>query len=308
MKAAIDAGGFVHCGVLSGALHEHSKFGSPEHHILVFAYDSIDGQDAFLFWDPDAAKSNIASTKSAANPQGWGEGFGVLFSRMGRLTTAFDDADLAAIDRHEKAKTFGDHTNETLRHCYQVYQLFTLPMRAAVKLHVKVLQPPVHASVDDMLNNAIAVFAARGVEVLEVSREILETPGTDMDKFQTLYIGEGKEATDEVVELHETLRADGRDFGVQPTDQEMVVAFVRTLVPASLGCSNHAPEKPGAVISSALAGEWTLAHEIGHVVGLDDVADETRLMFRSTAEIAPLPPALSDEDLATILDSPLVQV
>ncbi len=87
----------------------------------------------------------------------------------------------------------------------------------------------------------------------------------------------------------------------------MVIVFVRTLVPAAPGCASHQPDKPGAVLSSALAGEWTLAHEIGHVVGLGDVTDDSRLMFRSTAAIATLPPALSDDDVATILNSPLVE-
>lgn len=120
IKAALDAKAFVHCGLLSGASHERSAFPQPEHHVLVFGYDTINVQDAFVFWDPDTARSNIAST-------GWGFGFGVLFASATRLSTAFDDGDLTAIQRNKHADTFGDHVNDTRRHCYQVYFVQTLP-------------------------------------------------------------------------------------------------------------------------------------------------------------------------------------
>ena len=121
IKASLAARALVHCGLLSGASHEHSSFPQPEHHVLVFAHDVVNGQDAFVFWDPDAGRSNIAST-------GWGRGFGVLFVPGTRFSTAFDDADLTAIDRDSRnLQTFGDHLGDTRRHCYQVYFLQTLP-------------------------------------------------------------------------------------------------------------------------------------------------------------------------------------
>ena len=181
MRDALDAGG-SHCGVLSGALHDHSVFPKPEHHILVFAHDTVDGQDAFLFWDPDAAHSNISGT-------GWGDGFGVLFSRDGRLCTGVDDADLADVERTKGVKAKGNHLRDILRHSYQVYTLETLPLPARMKLHVKVLSPPARASVDEMLDRAVAFFGSNGLELIELSRETIETPGTDFDRFQMLFVG-----------------------------------------------------------------------------------------------------------------------
>lgn len=303
MRAALEKKGYVHCGVLSGAMHEHSKFPNPEHHILVIEHDTIDGQKAFLFWDPDAAHSNIAST-------GWGNGFGVLFSRDGRLCTGVDDADLADIDRLglPTNKTFGDHLRDTRRHCYQVYTVQTLPMRAALKLHVKVLSPPAHADVDDMLGRAREVFAASGLDLIELSRETV-SPGTDLDRFQTLFVGDGAddEPTPELVDLHATLR-DARDFGVGADPAEAVIAFVDTLVPAQRGCARHPLEQPGAVVSAALATPWTLAYEIGRILGLGASIAPGDLTFRSTAAIDDeAPPTLSDDNVESLLSSPLVE-
>lgn len=305
MKEALKKDAYVHCGVLSGALHEHSKFPQPEHHIIVFAHDTINGQDAFLFWDPDAAHTNIASTK-------WGEGFGVLFGTAGRLSTAFDDGDLVAIETNKnEGKTFGNHHNEKVRHCYQVYSLQTLPLSKTLRLHVKLLELPSRSTFDQMLHNTVALYAAHDIEIIEASREIL-TPldGTDLGRFQTIFVGESRigEPTADLTDLHDTLRSRGRDFGVEPAPSDVVVAFVRNLVPANRGCSNHPLEMPGVVVSASVAGEWTLAHEIGHLLGLEHVLDTNHLMFESTVSIANLPPALTDDDLATIIASPLTEV
>jgi hypothetical protein len=301
MRAALDAGGFIHCGVLSGALHDHSRFPNPEHHILVFAYDTIDGQDAFLFWDPDAAHSNIAVT-------GWADGFGVLFSRDGRLCTGVDDADLADIDRTKNSPTEGDHLRDTRRHSYQVYSLLTLPVRARIKLHVKVLSPPVRTSVDEMLGRAVEFFAANGLEMVELSRETIDTPGTDLDRFQILFVGtDPKEATADVRDLHTTLRQP-RDFGVTPAATELIVAFVDSMVPAHRGSAVHPLQQPGIIVSAAHATEWTLAHEIGRVIGLVTSIAPGDLTYRSTEAIVEEPPLLSEDNLNAMLESSLVEV
>ena len=309
MKAALDAGGHVHCGVLSGAVHENSKFPQPEHHVLVIAYDQIDGKDAFLFWDPDAARSNIVSAH-------WGQGFGLLLGTAARLSTAIDDADLKAVDLRQTLPTglfnndFGDHVGQPRRHCYQVYFVQTLPMAATVKVHTKALQPPKLTSLDDMLFNATALFAEHDIEVIEGSREVIATAESDLDRFQTIFTGDGSadELTTDVAELHGALRADSADSGTEPDPMDIVVAVVEHLVPAALGCYTHPVEQPGVVLSAELAGPWTLAHELGHVLGLDDDADPASLMFAASNPAADdPPPTLSDADAATIKTSPLAQ-
>jgi hypothetical protein len=303
MKKTIDAGGYVHCGVVSGA---RGPFPRPEHYVLAFAYDTIDGRDAFLFWDPDANHSNIASTAPAPGAAGWGPGFGVLFASPTRLSTAIDDADLTAIDRTSNSSTFGDHTIETRRHCYQVFYVQSLPIAKRVKVHTKVVAPPKHASLDSMLHNAVTLYATYGVEVLEVSREdVTEEPEADLAQFSTLYCGFGDQPSSEMVDLHALARSADRGFGVTPDDTDVVITLVGDLVPAALGTPKSSQAKPGIVISSG-ATEWTLAHELGHVLGLDDVIDPAHLMHTSTAAFAADPPVLTAADVAAIALSPWV--
>lgn len=126
IKAALDAGALVQCGVLSGASHEHSVFPKPEHFVLLFDHDVVDGKDAFVFWDSDTSASNIEP--APGGPALWGPGFGCLISTDGRLSTAFDTADLSAINTDKTLQNFGMHTMQPNRHRYQVYQVQTLPL------------------------------------------------------------------------------------------------------------------------------------------------------------------------------------
>lgn len=122
MRAALDRGGLVQCGVLSGASHEHSAFPTPEHYVLAFGHGSLAGLPTFWCWDPDAAASQIAEAT-------WGRGFTCLFALPDRLSTASDSADLAAIQTaKEPPASFGDHLTHHKRHAYQVYYVQTLPL------------------------------------------------------------------------------------------------------------------------------------------------------------------------------------
>lgn len=121
MHSAVSAKGLVQCGVLSGVRQDVNLFKQPEHYLLAFASCTVGGLDGFVCWDPDAVASNVATTT-------WSRGFTCLFHTAGRLSTAFDDADLAAINKDQTSSQFGDHLETARRHCYQVYYLQTLPI------------------------------------------------------------------------------------------------------------------------------------------------------------------------------------
>lgn len=65
------------------------------------------------------------------------------------------------------------------------------------------------------------------------------------------------------------------------------------------GCASHPASQPACVVS-ALGSPWTLAHEVGHVLGLRHVTGTANLMSTPTASITANPPALSASELATV--------
>jgi hypothetical protein len=113
IQAAISRGFLYLIGVLSGFNHTNvgMKFPNPEHWLLVFAHD---GADTFVFWDSDAERSNIAQL-------GWGQGFGLLFHKFGRFSTAMDDADF------NELRDNADHVVSPRRHRYQAYLAAPIP-------------------------------------------------------------------------------------------------------------------------------------------------------------------------------------
>lgn len=126
LKDAIDAHVGVVCGLVSGVAYDHSPYPQPEHYIVLIGYDTIEGADAFVFWDPDSERSNIRGPSQT----GWGPGFGVLFVSNGRLSTGKTDTDFGDIDRIDSpdSKSFGDHNTQGRRHRYQVWTVETRAM------------------------------------------------------------------------------------------------------------------------------------------------------------------------------------
>lgn len=178
--------------------------------------------------------------------------------------------------------------------------------RTTVRLHLKILTPPPSNSIETMVANARALYASYGIDLVDASREVLNAgDGSPLAHLQTLHIGECKRTEGPTAHQVELFNLRGN---AGPRD--IVVYFVRGLVPDKTGCATHPPERPGAVIAARQASEWTLAHEIGHVLGLDHILvdDTNRLMNgRSTLSITNPPPDLVAAEIATIIASPISQ-
>jgi hypothetical protein len=140
------------------------------------------------------------------------------------------------------------------------------------------------------------VYSSCGVDVEWVSEETLNLPHLTVVEAGTC---KASSITGEQVELFGNRNFAGVD--------DVVVYFVQSTIPPFNGCAAHPEGKPGAIIA-AIATEWTLGHEVGHVLGLRHVANERdRLMTAGgTAGLTNPPPDLVVPECATMAVSPLV--
>jgi hypothetical protein len=96
---------------------------------------------------------------------------------------------------------------------------------------------------------------------------------------------------------------------------EIVIFFVRSTVPSFNGCATFPASAPGAVVVQG-ASRWTLAHEIGHVLGLNHLAGEncntpgyvpSSLMTGCGTSLITVPlPSLSSGEAGTMSGSGLI--
>jgi hypothetical protein len=86
--------------------------------------------------------------------------------------------------------------------------------------------------------------------------------------------------------------------GVELND--IVVYLVRTTNPALNGCAAFPSDRPSAVVVRN-ATRFTFAHEVGHILGLNHVNDNTRLMTgNGTANITVAVPVLTSGEALTM--------
>jgi hypothetical protein len=170
--------------------------------------------------------------------------------------------------------------------------------RTCIGIHVKILAEP-NVSIDTMFARMRQVFLTAGITVNRLTTERLDLP-----LLRDLDVGECQrgETTDE----QEDLFGHRNNVGAN----ELVVYFVRSTNPPLNGCAVHPAGRPGAVVTS-VASQFTLAHEIGHVLGLphcdtDDACLLDRLMTGcGTAFITNPPPDLIAAEVGTMQGSSL---
>jgi hypothetical protein len=83
---------------------------------------------------------------------------------------------------------------------------------------------------------------------------------------------------------------------------DIIAYYVRSTNIGVRGCAAHPSGQPGSVVTD-VATQYTMAHEIGHVLGLGHVTDRSNLMHPNTGQINVHPPNLTNTQLNTIRGS-----
>jgi outer membrane protein OmpA-like peptidoglycan-associated protein len=178
------------------------------------------------------------------------------------------------------------------------------PFKSRLRVHLKIFAGynPIRTTVNAMFANMRRIYGAAGILVELASTEQLRaTPNLD-----------GNVAIDVGPCVGGTVTAEQRLVFANRNNvrtNELVAYFVRATSPRALnGCASHPAGRPGAVITE-IASQWTLAHEIGHVLDLDHVTGEpcrnrafvpTRLMTGCGTGKLRTVPTLIQSEIATM--------
>lgn len=162
---------------------------------------------------------------------------------------------------------------------------------------MKTLSPPL-VDVDEMLGAMRRIYSEADILVEEGPREDLRIAAYDGHTWEDFRAGEcraGEVTTDQQALFQ---HRDGAQQG------DIVIYIVRAVIPPMNGCAASPADLPGAIVASR-ASRFTLAHEVGHVLGLAHVGDGRNLMTnRGTATIKG-EPELTNKQIRTMQNSEL---
>ena len=162
-----------------------------------------------------------------------------------------------------------------------------------VTVHLKILSNPTSFTVDQMVAAMRQVYLTRGFDVIVGSTETLNLP-----LLNDLDVG--------ACNMGSTTAEQNQLFGNRngAGANDVVAYLLRSTNPPLNGCAAFPSGNPGCVVVST-ASQWTLGHEIGHVLGLPHVTPTDRLMMGGgTWNITNPPPDLITEEGTTMDASP----
>lgn len=137
-----------------------------------------------------------------------------------------------------------------------------------INIYAKVLQNPV-TTVKDMAKDMRTVYSPHGFQVDLMSIENLTLP-----MLMDLNVGTCSPGALTAGQATLFTNRNGVPTG------DIVVYFIRSAFGSNgplSGCAAHAAGAPAAVIAQ-FASRWTLAHEVGHLLGLPHATGQNQLM------------------------------
>jgi hypothetical protein len=170
-----------------------------------------------------------------------------------------------------------------------------------VNLHVKVLTNPSRFSLAQMVNTMRDIYIDAGINVVLRSTETLNVASPTLAALNDVDTGTctlGNPSAEQQALSNFRANAGANDVVVYACRS---VSFDT----GSLnGCASFPAGRPMAVIAS-YCSLYTMAHEVGHVLGLNHVNDNNRLMTgNGTDNITNAPPDLVGAEIQTMLNSP----
>ena len=168
-----------------------------------------------------------------------------------------------------------------------------------IAIHIKILVAPV-LPVDDFISGTRRIFGPQANILVKVgSREHLPglTPLEDLDIQVPGHAPcvPGQHTTEQL-----DLYTNHRNF---VGSNEIAVYFLRSMIPIHAGCAAHPPLFPSLSIAQNAASEFTVAHELAHLLGvIGHPGPATGLM---TAPIGPFP-SMIPSVRTTVQASPLL--
>ncbi|WP_108718751.1 hypothetical protein [Miniimonas sp. S16] len=158
-----------------------------------------------------------------------------------------------------------------------------------VRLHAKIVTNP-NVALATSVANMVNVYATRGIRVQLASVESISVPAS-LNTVDVNPCVQGN-ATAEQLALFAFRNGVG--------SLDVAAYFVQATNPPLNGCASHPNGLPSVVVASG-ASQWTLGHEVGHVLGLPHVNDNNRLMTgNGTFNITNPPPDLVGSEGATM--------
>jgi hypothetical protein len=192
------------------------------------------------------------------------------------------------------------------------------PSNGLIRLHLKVLTTPT-IPIATMIDNMRQLYRTAGLRVGAASVEKLNLPALNDLNIHCPGLATTccpfPCATPTLNPAHVSLFSNRNNVG----PNEIVVYFVRSTLPGVNGCCAHPPGLPG-VVATSVASPWSLAHEVGHVLGLAHVGSDpcfncgnaddptfapTRLMTCCGTSLLTGVPTLAPPEIAVMNASPL---